>query len=418
MNATLMSKQKLMILGAGKYQVPIINEAQQMGFEAIAVGVSGNYPGFSVADRFYEVDVREKERILEIARREGICGILTDQTDISVPAVAYVAEQLGLPGIGYDCALRFTNKYKMRQFCEEIGVPVPRYSQASSLKEAREKAQQLGFPLVIKPVDNQGSRGVTKVCHSEELEDKFQNAKAYSACGLVILEEFFPGMGVRVAGFASDFEFSNLVIGDSYFFDFPDIFITSQTIFPSLLREGLKQKVLDLNFRLIKGFGPRFGITHSDYLVNDETGEVRLNETAIRGGGLFFSSDLVPLVCGLNVNSLLIELASGRKKNVVIDKSKLYERAAGNVCFYLPEGIIRGISGIDKVKSLPGVHKAYLSDLEVGRRTRQITDKTMRLGPILVSGKDRLACRETIHQIQDTLVVQVETTTGIKGIEW
>ena len=79
MNATLMSKQKLMILGAGKCQVTIIRKVQQMGFEAIAVSISGNYPGFSVADRFYEVDVREKQRILEIARQEGICGILTDE---------------------------------------------------------------------------------------------------------------------------------------------------------------------------------------------------------------------------------------------------------------------------------------------------------------------------------------------------
>lgn len=413
-----MSKQTLMILGAGQCQVPIIKQAQQMGFETIAVSIGGDYPGLAVAERSHEIDVREKERILEIARREGICGILTDQTDISVPTVAYVADQMALPGIGYDCALRFTNKYKMRQLCEKIGIPVPRYFQASSSKETYKQAQQLGFPLVVKPVDSQGSRGVSKVNHLDELEGKFENAIAYSACRHVILEKFFSGREVVTQGFISDFDYTNLIIGDRDYFDLPDIFIPKRTMFPSLLGEELKQKILELDSHLIKSFGPRFGITHNEYLVNDQTGEVCLGETAIRGGGVFISSDLVPLACGVNVNELLIEFASGRRKNSGIDKSRLCNRAAGYVCFYLPEGVICRVEGVDKVKSLSGVHKAYLQDLKIGKPIRQIRDKTMRLGPILVSGKDRPACQETILRIQETLVVEVETSNGIKGIVW
>ena len=411
-----LKKQKLMILGAGQCQVPIIKQAQQMSFETIAVSVGGDYPGLSVADKSYEIDVCEKEKILEVAQQEEISGILTDQTDISVPTVAYVAEQMGLPGIGYDCALRFTNKYKMRQYCEKIGVPVPKHFQAASITEAYEAAKQLCFPLVVKPVDSQGSRGVSKVNNPHELEGKFQSALAKSACGIVVLEDFFRGTEVLIQGFASDFEFSNLIMGDREYFDLPDMFIPKQTIFPTLLREDLKQKVLDLNSYLISRFAPKFGITHSEYLVDDQTGEIRLVETAIRGGGVFISSDLVPLASGINVNALLIDLASGR--SVRIDKTKLRNDAAGYVCFYLPEGVICRVDGIDKVKSLPGVHKAYLQNLEIGRRTRLIKDKTMRLGPILITGEHRLACQETIQRIHETLVVEVETSEGIKGIVW
>jgi carbamoyl-phosphate synthase large subunit len=407
-----------MILGAGRCQVPIIKQAQQMGFETIAVSIGGDYPGLSVADKSYEVDVREKEKILEIARQERICGILTDQTDIPVPSVAYVAEEMGLPGIGCDCALRFTNKYKMRQFCEEIGIPVPRYFLASSLSEAREQAQHLGFPFMVKPVDSQGSRGVTKVNHLDELEGKFQNAMSYSASGHAILERFLPWMEIVVQGFVSDYDYTNLIIGDRDYFDLPDMFIPKKTMFPSLLAEELKQKILELDSHLIKGFGPKFGITHNEYLVNDQTGEVCLGETAIRGGGVFISSDLVPLACGANVNKLLIEIASGKRKNSVIDKSRLCSRAAGYICFYLPEGVIYRAEGLDKINSLSGVHKAYFQDLNIGEPVRQIRDKSMRLGPILVSGKDRSACQETILRIQETLVVQVETSNGIKGIVW
>ncbi len=102
----------------------------------------------------------------------------------------------------------------------------------------------------------------------------------------------------------------------------------------------------------------------------------------------------------------------------MINKDKLYECAAGYVCFCLPEGKICRISGIDKVKSLPGVYKACLSDLQVGKRVMQITDGSMRLGPILVSGKNRLACQETINTIKEALVIEVDTTEGINGIIW
>jgi carbamoyl-phosphate synthase large subunit len=388
-----------------------------MGYETITVSIGGDYPGLSVADKYYEIDVRDKESILEIAKREAICGIFTDQTDLPVPTVAYIAEQMGLQGIGYDCALRFTNKYEMRKFCEKINVPVPKYFQASSLKDAGEHTRQLGYPLIVKPVDSQGSRGVAKVNHAGELEKKYRDAISYSACGRVILEEFFSGSEVVVQGFAHDYDFINLVIGDRVYFDLPDMFIPKQTLFPSALKEGLRQKVLELNDRLIRQFAPKFGITHSEFIVQEKTGEIRLMETAVRGGGVFISSDLVPLACDVNVNELLIRLASGRK-GIHIERGKLGQKASGYVCFTLPEGVIREVSGIDELVTLPGVHAAYLDDLVVGRRTRQMKDKTMRRGPILVAGADRAALQETINRIQQALLVQIETASGIRGIEW
>jgi biotin carboxylase len=406
-----------MILGAGQYQIPLIKLAQQEGFETIAVSEPGEYPGFSAADKSYEVDVREKEKILRIARQEKIHGILTDQTDIAVPTVAYVAEEMGLPGIGYQTAVRFTDKYTMRQHCEEIGIPVPRYLQASSLTEAHHHALHVGFPLVVKPADSQGSRGVAKVHSRDDLEQKFENALACSVCGRVVLEEYIPGREIVVQGFVSDYEVTNLITGDRELFDLPDMFIPSQGMFPASIGEELEQKILEMNLRLIRGFGPRFGITHTEYLVNDDMGEVRLGETAIRGGGVFISSDLVPLVCGVDINRLLIDIAAG-KENVRMENGRRRGGAAAYLSFYLPEGVIRRVIGVDRVKSLPGVHRAYLQGLEVGKRTKPMTDKATRLGPILIAGRDRSACQKTIHQIQETLVVEVETSRGIEGIRW
>ena len=411
-----MEKKKLMILGAAANQVPIITKARQMGFITIAVSVDGNYPGFAISDKSYKIDVREKEKILEIAGQENICGILTDQTDISVPTVAYVAEKMGLPGIGYDCALRFTNKFMMRQHCEKIGIRMPEYYQSSSPEEAWKYAQRIGLPLILKPVDNQGSRGVSKVIHFDEFRDKFFAAKGYSNEGFVIIEKFFSGREIVVEGFASDFNFTNLIIGDSYNFDLPDMFIPRRRIFPTSLNDALKNKVLDLNRKMVKGLGLKFGITHAEFLVDEDSEEICLMEVAARGGGVFISSDLIPLCCGIDVNDLLIRIAAGEKAS--IDPDLMRERASGYICFYLPEGKILGVHGIEDLNDIPGVHKVSLNNISAGAMAHKMKDKTQRLGPILLSGRDRQAVQKTIDQVQKTLRVEVETSAGISGIQW
>ncbi len=412
-----MVKKKIMILGASQCQVPIITQAQEMGFEVVVVSVTGNYPGFSVADKAYEIDVRDRGKILEVAKEERICGILTDQTDLPVLTVAYVADQLGLPGVGYDCALRFTNKYNMRQYCERVGVPGPKHSKVSSLQEAVSLAKDFRFPLVLKPVDSQGSRGVIKIDVKDDLEDAFQKAIVHSAVQEVILEEFFQGREVVIEGFMANNQFTNLVIGDREYFDLPNMFIPRQTIFPSQIKSELQERLLELNTKLVKGFAPKFGITHSEFLVDERTSEVRLVETAIRGGGVFISSDLIPLASGINVNKRLISLASG-EGDTTIDLGQVTQRAAAYMCFCLPEGQIHSVKGLQDVQAINGVRKAFLDDLQVGRLVPETTDKTMRQGPILIAGENRQDLQDIMDNVQDTLKIEVKTPTGIKNMIW
>jgi len=412
-----MKKSRLMVLGAGMCQVPIIRRARGMGFEVIAVSIAGNYPGLSIADRSYEIDVRDKERILEVAQEEGICGILTDQTDIPVPTVAYVAERLGLPGVSYDCACRFTNKYLMREYAEKAGVPVPKFAKASSPEEARDSAAGMKMPVIVKPVDSQGSRGVTVAADLSELDGVVDAALSFSPSSTVIVEEFFEGREVVIQGFVSGCRLTNLVMGDRVYFDIPNLFIPKQTLFPSLLPEDLKARVFAVNTRLIESLAPRFGITHSEYLVNERTGDIRLVETAIRGGGVFISSDLIPLACGIDVNDLIIRLATGRE-GAPLDASGMVRRASGYVCFTLPEGVIRKIEGAEALRSLKGVHRAHIDDLYAGKRTGKLSDKTMRMGPILISGQDRDELDATMSKIRDTFSIEVETRDGPQSIIW
>jgi len=413
-----MNKEKLMIIGAGKFQVPIIEQAKMMGFETIVISIGGNYPGFSVADQFYEVDVREKETILEIAKKEAIRGVVTDQTDWPVPTVAYVAEKMGLPGIGYECALKITNKLKCREHCRKMGFPIPAFHQAVNFGEATEAAKEIGFPLVLKPSDSTAARGVIKVNDFDQLAYRFQEALAYSATGVVLLEEFFSGKKLELMGFTSDSEFTNLLMAENEHFDIPDLFIIKQVITPAYLNENLKEEIFSFHTHLFESFGVSFGITFSDIKVDEKSGKFCLIEAALRGPGGFLSSHVSPLACGIDVVPSLIELVSGRRKTVRIDKGKLLNRGAGNVYFYLPAGVVSRIEGIEEVRSLPGVHKVALDDLVVGKKIEPLRNLSGRQGPIVYAGEDRQACEEIVQKIKDILKVEVDTPEGIKDMVW
>ncbi len=409
-------KKKLIILGAGENQVPIIDLAKQKDYYTIAISIDGDYPGFKHCDKKYIMDVREKEYILDIARKEKITGILTDQTDIAVPTAAYVAEKLGLPGIGYECALSFTNKFKMRESCEKTKIKTIGFRRASNYKEADKAARELSLPLIIKPVDNQGSRGVGKVDRYSDLKEKFDRAIKYSSTGTVIIEEFFQGREIVIEGFSKDYKFHNLIIGDSENFESIEMFIPKQRIFPTTLNSEIKAKVLSANRGLVEKLGLKFGITHSEFLVNETNGDICLIEIAARGGGVFISSDLIPLACGINVNELLIELSAGG--NPDFDMKGYVEASSGYVCFLLPEGTITKVEGLEEVKKLPGVHRACLANIQLGIKTPCLKDKTSRLGPILVSAENRNKLLDIIQELKTLLKIEVETSNGTRGIMW
>ena len=115
--------KKIMIIGAGDFQLPLVQKAAE-SCHVILVAPAIGEEFLPYIDKKYLLDVRKKEEILAIARQEQIDGVITDQTDIAVRSVAYVAEQMGLPGIGYETGCLFTDKRLMREKMEALGIPV------------------------------------------------------------------------------------------------------------------------------------------------------------------------------------------------------------------------------------------------------------------------------------------------------
>ena len=382
------------------------------------VSIPGNYACFELADDIIYADVYDRALVVEEAKKRGITAVISDQNDLMVPTVAYVAEKLGLPGNRFETVMTYCNKNHFRDACDKAGVPCPKHIAVSSLNDDLSVFDGQ-YPLMVKPADSQSSIGVKKVNNHEELQIALQFALEKSPTHSAIVEEFFEGREVVCEGFVDNGKYYPLQFADRRYFDLKGVLIPSQTIFPSNLDKEIQRKIVDYEETLSNSTKPAFAITHSEYLVNEATGEVRIVESALRGGGVYISSDLIPMATGIDINDVLLDKALGVEVDVDSVFAKRNDKAAAYVCFYLPEGTIQSIEGIDELKVLPFVRKTYIDDLAVGQQTMPPNYKGARKGPILVQGENRDDLEKNIIEVQNTLKSIVKTTNDdLRSICW
>lgn len=402
-------QEKMMIIGAGAGQVPLIREAKQRGLYTIVVSIDGNYPGICEADQHLIVDIFDKELVLEIAKQEKIQYILSDQSDFAVPTVAYVAEKLGLIGNSIDTAEIFTNKQKQRKFCLNHNYKVPRIHIISGEHDDITTIT-IPFPWVVKPVDSQGSRGISIVSTSTEARYALKDALNYSKSKEIIIEEYFKGREIVCEGWVMNGEYFNIAFADRLYFNIPNKFIPSQTIFPSTIDERIKKLIISQETDLVRKANVQFGIIHSEYLVNDE-GECCLVETALRGGGVYISSHLIPYSYNINLTKLLLDyILHGTEKAKENLQFTRLSKVSAYICFYLNSGEVTKVVGSNQVKLHPKVIQADIDEYIIGYRYSKINHKGNRLGPILVVADTHKELRQLIVWLKDTYKIFINNS--------
>lgn len=402
-------------MGAGALQIPLINKVIEKGYNPVVVSLHSDEPGMQMVKDTIVADFVEEELMLQYSRQYDIVGIVTDQTDLPVRTVAYVSEKMGLPGIGYETACLFTDKFKMREKCKELGIKTLEYALVDSLEAARSFYKNIGKDVIIKPLHNQGSKGVCKVTTLAELEEKYGEAEHYSQEDKILLEEFVKGEDeLVIEGVALNGWCENLVCGDTHYFNIPDVFSARQRIFPSVKASNIVEQALSLNKKIIEGFGLSRGLTHGEYIVSN--GKVYLIEIAARGGGVYISSDIIPLMTGFDTTSFIVDIATKKEVELPIISKK--NKVVSYVAFFLPEGIVQSITGIEEVVAQPYVHHNNLEHLIVGKRVKKNTDKTSRFFMVLeADSAEEMEAR--FNWIKQTLKIVVITDHKTQeGIIW
>jgi biotin carboxylase len=185
---------KLVILGAGVYQVPLIEKSKELGHHTIVVSPTGNYPGIGIADEHWALDTRDVSSILEKAIEAKISGITTTGTDVAVPAIGAVNDALGLSGPCFDTSEKCMNKALMKAVLSNSNIATAKYQAVSSFEEALFAVNNIGYPVMVKATDSSGSRGITKVNSEAELAGAWASAKSVTQDIYVIIEEYLDGI--------------------------------------------------------------------------------------------------------------------------------------------------------------------------------------------------------------------------------
>lgn len=410
--------EKLLIIGAGIGQVPLLKKAQARGIHVTVASIPGPYPCFEMADDIIYENIYDRDAIVEEARKRGITAVISDQNDLMMPTVAYVAEKLGLPGNTFDTVMSYCNKNLFRNLCDKAKVPCPKHF---AVDDSNVDAVTFDFPLpwIVKPADSQSSIGIKKINNVEELRPALEVALAKSPTHTAIIEEFFEGRELVCEGFINKGKYYLLSFADRCYFHLQDVLIPSQTLFPSIISKDIQDIIVGYEQALASKSKPSFAIVHSEYLVNELTGEIRIVESALRGGGVYISSDLIPMATGIDINDVLISQALGQEVDVeTIFKNREYN-AAAYVCFYLPQGKISAVEGLEELKSLPFVKGVYIDDIKMGSETEPPSYKGARKGPILLSAHNRAELDACIREMQKTFKVEVMTSSKqIENIHW
>ena len=231
--------KKILLLGGANTQIPSILTAKKMGYYTITCDYLPDNPEHKFADEYHNVSTTDKEAVLALAKGLQIDGILAYATDVAAATAAYVSEAMGFPTSPYKSVDILTNKDKFRAFLEENGFCTPRARGYSSVEEAKKDLENFKFPVMVKPVDSAGSKGVARMDDAGQLEELVENALQYSRCKRFIIEEYVEKYRYQIAGdgfsvdgklvfrcFANE-HFSNkaaspyVPIGESFPYDMP-----------------------------------------------------------------------------------------------------------------------------------------------------------------------------------------------------
>lgn len=295
--------KKLAIIGASYLQMPLVLKAKEMGLETHCFAWEEGAVCKSVADFFYPISILEKENILDICRKIKIDGITSIASDAAVPTICYVASQLGLISNNYEDALVMTDKFEMRNRFIQYKVSCPKFTFASEAFSVE------GFrcPLIVKPTDRSGSRGVMKVSDRSQLQDAINRAKKESFSNQAIVEEFISGVEVSVEAISWKGKHYILTITDKVTTGSP-CFVELEHHQPSQLSKDIQLKIKDETIKALNAINVKYGASHSEFKIT-ETGEVVVIEVGARMGGDFIGSDLVMLSTGYDFLKGVIEVA-------------------------------------------------------------------------------------------------------------
>ena len=371
------NNKSILIFGVGTLQKSIIELCKKKGLFTIGIDPNENAECKNLVDLFIVVDGNDLKQTINIAKNYAVSGLITAATDKPLQMMAKVATELTLPFFSLDTAKKSTDKFLMKQVFQKAGIQCAKGFILDSIEKL--KNIRLEFPIIVKPRDNSGSRGVKYCVNLNEVEVAVQEAFSFTRKKNILLEEFVEGQEYSVECLHYNCNTYLMQITEKKTTNFP-YNVELEHIQPAELNEEIKKKIHYIVSDIAKVLRYKNCASHSEIKINNKG--IYVIETSPRLGGDFISSTLVPLSTGVNMEEILIDMAI--KNSLCEDFFKIkINKFSGIKYFEISQGVIKEINDLKKLDKIPGL-KLWKFNLHVGDEVNQITSSLNRYGYAII----------------------------------
>ncbi len=393
--------KKIMILGAGIYQVPLIKKAKELGLYTIVVSIDGNYPGFKFADKIYYIDTTDAESVLEVAKKEKIDGIVTAGTDVAIPTLGKVRDSLKLHGVSELAAKKSTVKGMMKEAFAVNHVRSAKFILCDDKENIEHALKKMNFPVMFKAVDSSGSRGITKVNSNNpiEIRSAIETIKEVTHSDNYIIEEYIDGIEFGAQSLICGGEMKFFMPHGDYIFK-GDAGVPIGHFVPYFLEDSIIHDAEIQLKKAIKALGLDECAINADFILSN--GKVYVLEIGARSGATCLA-EMVSIAYGIDYYETLIQVALEGTCNAFFDTK---------INPVIARLIISNRDGIIDDIVLPDIKNDNIIemniDYSIGSKVNKFKVGPDRIGDIIVKGDTLADAKEIMDNAMNELQIKIK----------
>ncbi|WP_411687808.1 ATP-grasp domain-containing protein [Acinetobacter indicus] len=394
--------KKALFLGGAYAQIPILKEAKARGWYIITCDYLPENPGHKLADEYYNLSTTDREKVFELAKKIKPDYVIAYASDPAAPVAAYVSEKLGLPGNSYASVEILSEKDKFRNFLTEHGFNVPKYLSVRGTAVDFEKLKQLRFPVVVKPTDSSGSKGVTKVESVAGITSAVDYALHFSRSQRVIIEEFIDNLSgdIHGDGFVVDGELVFAQLGDHIYTSKANPYNPTGTCWPSSIESSAIEEIRTEVARIVKLSGFNSGA------INIEARFTKNNvpyvmEIGPRNGGHFVPQALF-YATGFDMVSGYLDILEGKYTHTHISAVRPSAYIALNSN---ENGILETITLDEEIQPFINEFHQYI---QPGQAVNSFQGANAAIGIVLLTFPSVAIMQNMLDRMSDLIFVKVD----------
>ncbi len=399
------------MLGGSLYQTYAIKEAKRLGYYVITCDYLPTNPGHKYADEYYNVSTIDKEAVLKLAMELKVDGVVAYASDPAAPTAAYVCEKLGLPTSPYQSVEILSNKDKFRDFLQKNGFNCPKAMGFTTYEEALAHIDGFQMPVMVKPVDSSGSKGINKMTDKSQLKDFVEDALKYSRGKRFLIEEFIVKKGHQISGdaFSVDGKLVFHCLGNEFYDPNCDKdFAPLGECWPFQMEHKYIEDLEGQLQRIMKLLNMKSNAYNVEAIVGEDD-KVYLLELGARSGGSLIPQ-VIEYATGINMVAWVVQAAAGDSIDLSVLNDNLELPIKGFWSNYMVHSNETGI--FKSIEFEKKFEKKYLvdfvHDLHVGDEIHRFRDAQDCIGEFILKYENMDEMFDVISKIEKFVNVVVE----------